>query len=151
MVEGVKELTANLTVNIPKHVREAMRDAMEKGATETVAMMKRLVPVATGELRDSIGWTWGDAPAGSMVIGTVGTTKYATMRIVDLRREREDAGRQSQAIPAGALIEFGTKAACQGQPYFFPCWRTMKKRTLVAHRAATRQAIKKGATSTGSV
>ena len=74
MVEGVQELTANLTVNIPKHVREANRDAMEKGATETVAMMKRLVPVETGELRDSIGWTWGDAPAGSLIIGTVGGT-----------------------------------------------------------------------------
>lgn len=144
MVEGVKELTANLTVNIPKHVRDANRDAMEKGATETVAMMKRLVPVETGELRDSIGWTWGDAPAGSLVVGTVGGSKYSTMRIVIYAgNEKTRVGSRNQ-FQLARIMEFGTQFM-PAQPYFFPSWRTMKKRTRDRIKRATKQAIRKGA------
>jgi HK97 gp10 family phage protein len=144
MVEGVKELTANLTVNIPKHVREATRDAMEKGATETVAMMKRLVPVETGELRDSIGWTWGDAPAGAITVGTVGANKYATMRIV-IYAGNKGTLVSHRNFQLARIIEFGT-LAMTAQPYFFPSWRTMKKRTQDRIKRATKAAIRKGAT-----
>ena len=68
MVEGVAQLTRKLTKVIPARVKQAARAAMEKGAEETVAMMKRLVPVKSGTLRDSIGWTWGKAPAGSISV-----------------------------------------------------------------------------------
>lgn len=59
---------------------------MEEGAAEIVAEMKRLAPVQSGALRDSIGWTWGDVPAGSFTIADVRSGKnageqYATLRI----------------------------------------------------------------------
>src|SRR5687768_2179889 len=81
MVEGIAQLTKKLTRDVPARVQAAARTAMEQGAEETVAMMRRLVPKKTGALRDSIGWTWGDAPAGSFVIGTVQGRDYKTMRI----------------------------------------------------------------------
>jgi HK97 gp10 family phage protein len=144
MVDGVKELTRNLTVTIPKHVMDANRAAMEQGATETVGMMKRLVPVETGELRDSIGWTWGKAPAGSLTIGTVGSTNYATMRItIYAGNEKTRVGQRNQ-FQLARIIEFGTQIM-PAQPYFFPSWRTMRKRVQSRIKRATKQAIRKGA------
>lgn len=67
MVQGISDLNKRVA-QIPKRIELAARGAMEKGADELVAMMKRLVPKDTGDLRDSIGWTWGNAPAGSKVI-----------------------------------------------------------------------------------
>ena len=145
MVEGVKELTDNLTKRIPKHVREAMRGAMEQGAAETVAMMKRLVPVQTGTLRDSIGWTWGDAPAGSITIGTVGGgRKYATMRIVIYAGNEQTMVGNRKQFQLARIQEFGTQAM-SANPYFFPSWRTMKRRVRSRITRVTRQAIKGGA------
>jgi hypothetical protein len=82
MVDGIKALEKRLTKTIPEAIRKAASDAMEKGAQEVVDMMKRRVPRDTGELANTIGWTWGDAPKGSMVIGEVQNRKYNTMRIV---------------------------------------------------------------------
>ena len=143
MVEGVKELTDNLTKRIPKHVIEANRQAMEQGAEETVGMMKRLVPVQTGALRDSIGWTWGDAPAGSITIGTVRGSKYATMRIVIYAGNEQTTVGERKQFQLARIQEFGTQAM-PPNPYFFPSWRTMKRRTRSRITRATRQAIRGG-------
>jgi head-tail adaptor len=88
--------------------------------------------------------TWGDAPSGSMTIGTVGSTKYATMRIVIYAgNEKTMVGNRSQ-FQLARIIEFGTQAMAQ-QPYFFPAWRTMKKRTRDRIKRSTKQAILRGA------
>ncbi|WP_342366118.1 HK97 gp10 family phage protein [Rhizobium sp. CFBP 8752] len=55
---------------LPTVARERIRLGMEEAADDIVAMMKSLVPKDSGTLRDSIGWTWGKAPKGSMVMAT---------------------------------------------------------------------------------
>jgi len=148
MVEGVAELTRRLTREVPARVREAAKAAMEAGAEETVAMMKRLAPVLkrpddrrrAGALRDSIGWTWGDAPAGSMVIGTVRSRGYKTMRITIYAGSRDRKHGVDDAFYA-RWVEFGTQDA-PAQPYFFVSWRTMKKRVRSRIARNVRKAIR---------
>ncbi|BCH32636.1 hypothetical protein MesoLjLc_45660 [Mesorhizobium sp. L-8-10] len=115
MVKGLAQLQRKLTVTIPAKVEAATRAAMEKGADELVAMMKRLVPVDQGDLRDSIAWTWGEAPKGAVVLAEskaesrgLKITVYAT----DFKAR---------------WIEFGT-VKMAAQPFFFPSYRAMRKR-----------------------
>ncbi len=119
MVKGLAEFNRRWGA-IPAKVRQAARETLEQNAEEIVADMKRVAPKGESlDLVNSIGWTWGDAPEGSTVIGTVGGKEYSTLRIT---------------IYAGAgdafyarFQEFGTKNM-PANPFFFPVWRTRKRR-----------------------
>ena len=142
MVQGIAALNKKLTVTIPKRIEASVRAAMEQGAQEVVDMMKRLVPVsvdgshgkAAGTLRDSIGWTWGDAPAGSVtLLKSTGGREYAGMRITIYAGSKE-------AFYA-KWVEFGTQHAA-ARRFFYPSWRTMRKRVKSRIQRASRKAIK---------
>ena len=112
---------------------------MEEGAAEVVAEMKRLAPVDSGALRDSINWTWGDVPAGTFTIADIRSGKnageqYATLRI------RIYAG-SKQAFYA-RWQEFGTKDH-PAQPFFYVAWKKHRAKFRARIRAAVRAAIKK--------
>lgn len=130
-VQGIGGLRKKLAA-IPKLVERRGREAMEKSADEIVAMMKRLCPVDEGDLRDSIGWTWGDAPKGSAVIaqsdprpGNVRLTIYAG---------------SAKAFHA-RWVEFGT-VKMRAHPFFFTSYRALRKRVRDRITRATRKAIK---------
>lgn len=103
---------------------------MEKSADEIVALAKRLCPVDQGDLRDSIGWTWGDAPEGSVVLAS---TKGAVLRITIF------AG-NDEAFYA-RWVEHGT-AAMAAHPFFFPAFRILKKRANNRTKRAVAKAVK---------
>lgn len=131
----------------PKIAVEAAARAMEEGADEIVAFMKTLVPVRSGRLRESIAWTWGDAPEGSLVIDEIRSgqnagSQFATLRITFYVGEWY-----------GRLVEFGTTPHAQpnrgtdhpgatAQPFFYPAWRAMRAKFKRKTRAAVRRAIK---------
>ncbi len=123
---------------------QAAAQAMEEGAEEIVAFMKAAAPVDTGRLRNSIAWTWGDVPKGSVVIGEIrsGQNKgrqYGTLRItfyVGLR----GAGDYDKGYYAH-MVEFGTKKM-PAQPFFIPAWRANKAKFKRKIRTAVRRAIK---------
>lgn len=119
MVQGIHRLRRRFEKTIPDGVREAARRVLEQNATELVAEMKRLVPVDDGDLRDSINWTWGDAPAGTLTIGTVGGRAYGTLRITVY------AGGGDAFY--GWFQEFGTVNMAPN-PFFFPSYRKLKRR-----------------------
>lgn len=120
MVQGISALNKKLTVTIPAKVEATTRKAMEKSAQELVDMMKRLVPVDSGDLRDSIGWTWGDAPKGSFtILKASGGAAYSGLRIVVYAGNREAFYARWQ--------EFGTQKQA-AQPFFFPSYRTLRRR-----------------------
>lgn len=130
-ISGTRSLRKKLA-RIPALVAQRGRDAMEKSADEIVAMMKRLVPVDQGDLRDSIKWTWGDAPKGAAVIAQSEVT----------------AGNVRLTIYAGNAeayyarwIEFGTSKMA-AQPFFFPSYRALRARTKRRIATATRKALK---------
>lgn len=145
MVKGGSDLRKKFEA-IPKRLGGAATAAMEKGAQELVDMMKRLVPVDSGTLRDSIGWTWGDAPDGAKVISQSGA---------DSRGLKITVYAGSKEAFYAMWVEFGTEAHLAGgkfegaeipaqpaQPFFFPAYRSLKKRIRARIKRQTRAAMK---------
>ena len=137
---------------MPELARQEIAKAMEQSAQEVVDLAKSLVPVSTGALRDSIGWTWGDAPSGSMVLGAV-------------RASGKGAGNMVITIFAGndeaywaRWVEFGTSPRINGgeyagsqhpgthaQPFFFPAYRAVRKRVKSRVTRAITKSAKRAA------
>lgn len=132
-VQGLDRLNRKLK-RLPVVAEEEIRKAMESIATEMVALAKSLVPRDSGALAASIGWTWGDAPKGSMVLGKVKGGAGSTLRITIY------AG-NDEAFWA-RWVEFGTSPHENGgrfdgsdhpgtaaQPFFYPAWRALRRRS----------------------
>lgn len=136
MVEGLGRLERKLTRTIPARVRSKTRAAMEKGAAEIVAMAKAFVPVASGDLRASIGWTWGDAPRGSVVLTTSRPSGEGDERIT-IYAGNDDAF-------YARFVEFGTQHRT-ASPFFFPAYRTLKRRVKSRVTREMRKAIRESA------
>lgn len=140
MIEGSEALKRKLAA-IPTRLTDAVRVELERQAEDLVGLMRRLAPADTGALRASIGWTWGDAPAGSMVIGTVqapgGGREFASMRITIF------AGGKTAAQDAfyARFQEFGTKNM-PANPFFFPAYRSRKRQIRSSLTRAMRKALK---------
>lgn len=135
MVQGLSELKSRWSA-IPRRVREAAEGVLEKQAEEVVAMMRRLVPVDQGDLRNSIKWTWGDAPKGALTIGSVGGQEYGTLRITIY------AGGTKDSFHA-LFQEFGTRNMA-ANPFFFPAWRAKRRKVRSAITRALNKAIREG-------
>lgn len=135
-VIGLDKLNRKLG-RLPAAFEEAARLALAEAAQEVVDMMKHLVPVDQGDLRDSIGWTFGNAPKGSLVLLRAGKSRKSGMT----------AGLRVTIFAGGGkayyarFVEFGTAAhdagglfkgagipAIAAQPFFFPAWRAKKRR-----------------------
>lgn len=128
---GLEKLNRKLA-KLPAAAEKRIKEAMAQGADEIVAMMKSLVAVDSGDLRDSIGWTWGEAPKYSQKIATV----------------KSSDGKLTLTIFAGNtkvryshLIEFGTAAHVNGgmfagtmhpgtkaQSFFYVSYRANRRR-----------------------
>lgn len=133
-VEGYTKLRRQLA-GFPAAVREEISKAIELGAQEMVEFARRLVPVDKGDLRDSIGWTWGAAPKGSIALTTIdGGSRNLKITIY--------AGNDKAYY--ARWQEFGTKTH-RAQPYFFPAYRAIRKRIRSRVTRAINKAAKKAA------
>ena len=157
MVQGIADLN-NKVAAIPARVEARARAAMEKGADELVAMMKRLVPVDDGDLRDSIGWTWGDAPAGAKVIAQSDVGERGLKITIYAGSEKAyyaawvEFGTAPHNVALGGGTVAGVKQAAAGegnghpgsraQPFFFPSYRSLRKRIRARIRRETAKAFK---------
>lgn len=148
-IKGLSNLNRKLA-KLPIVARQMIRQQMEKAADDIVAMMKRLVSKSTdtGDLQMSIGWTWGKAPKGSMVIASVKATGESGMTITIY------AG-NSKAYYA-RWVEFGTARHENGgifdgsihpgttaQPFFYVSWRAFQRPAKRAINKAVRDSAKK--------
>ena len=132
---------------VPDIARAAAAQAMEEGAELIVQEMKKAAPVLKdtdnkrrrpGALRDSIGWTWGEVPAGSFTIADIRSGRnageqYATLQIKIYAGNREAF--------YGRFQEFGTKDH-PAQPFFYVTWSKEKAKFRRRIRAAVRAAIR---------
>ena len=126
---------------IPEKIERAVVAEIEVQAAKVVADMKRLVPVDSGALRDSIGWTWGDAPKGSVTIGTVRGRSSLRVGVTVYAGTRNKSLGKGDAFYA-RFQEFGT-VKMAANPFFFPAWRANRSRV----KAALSRAAKRGAKS----
>ncbi len=140
---------------IPESIQIAVRKAMEKSAQEIVDMAKTLCPVDSGKLRDSIAWTWGDAPNGSVVIAQSAATSglaitvYAGNAVADYARWVEFGTQGStagQKVPTGKAGKtrksYRTHSGTAAQPFFFPAYRLNKRKAQARMKRAATKAIK---------
>lgn len=157
MVKGIAEMNRKFAA-IPKRVENAAKQAMEKGAEELVAMMKRLAPIDDGDLRDSIGWTWGAPPAGAAVIAE-STGDERGLKLIVYAGNRKafyaafvEFGTAAHNVATGGGTVLGKSSAATGggsmhpgsraQPFFFPAYRSLRKRIQSRIRREMKKAIK---------
>lgn len=143
MVQGIEALRAKLA-RFEVALQIELVAEMERQAAKVVTDMKRLVPVDSGALRDSIGWTWGDAPAGAVRVGTIrgGRTagrSYGKIAITIYAGTRNKSLGSADAFYA-RFQEFGTRKMA-ANPFFFPVWRANKS----AVKAGMGRAVKRAA------
>lgn len=124
-VEGLDKLRARFRA-LPKALQESARKTLEENAEEIVGMMRRLAPVESGALRNSINWTWGAAPAGSMTVGKVAESEDSEISITIYAGTRDKSLGESDAYYA-RFQEFGTRKMA-ANPFFFPSVRAHKAR-----------------------
>lgn len=150
---GFAKLARKLN-RFPAEVEKQVRAAMELAAEAVCNTARNLVPVDDGKLKKSIGWTWGEAPRGSIVLRL-------------LKGSKKKNGGLTITIYAGdseafyaRWVEFGTAPHVNGglfagsanpgtsaQPFFFPAYRANKKRAKSGIRRAITKAAKKIAAS----
>lgn len=131
---------------MPDIAKARIRAAMEQGANEIVAMMRNLVPVDSGALRDSIGWTWGKAPQGAMTIGKMAASNLAGELTITIYAGTRDKKLGEADAYYARFVEFGTKNMA-ASPYFYVSYRANKKKVRSRIRRATTAAAKEVAGS----
>lgn len=133
MVQGLAELRRRWSA-VPAKVREAVKDELEGIATSLVADMQRVARRgATLKLVNSIGWTWGAAPKGTMVVGTVGASEGSRLRITIYAGGGDAFYARFQ--------EFGT-VKMAANPFFFPVWRARRRSVKSKISRAISKAVK---------
>jgi HK97 gp10 family phage protein len=145
-VEGLDRLKRKLQA-LPVVARKRIREAMEQGADEIVALMKNLVPTDSGDLRESIAWTWGAAPKGALTLGKVKSVSGAD-NIITIYAGNAEAfyGRWIEfgtaAHTAGGLFAGATIPAIPAQPFFYVSFRANRKRVKSRVTRAINKAAK---------
>ncbi|MDF3606337.1 HK97 gp10 family phage protein [Paracoccus sp. DMF-8] len=145
---GLAKLQKKLD-RLPKIAKDHIREKMAEAADEIVAMMKSLVPVLktpderrrAGALRDSIAWTWGQAPKGSMVIATMkGAGAGGDLTITLYAGSRDKSQGVDDAFYA-RWVEFGT-SKMSAQPFFYVSWRANRRKARNKVRKAVRDSAR---------
>lgn len=154
-VQGLGRLNRKLKA-FPKAVEAEISKAMEQSANEIVAMAKSLV--TSDRVREAIGWTWGDAPEGALVLGTVGGKGRGTgnLRITIYAGDASTMVGTKYKVQLARLIEFGTAPHInQGRfagsqhpgtpaaPFFYVSWRAGRKRAKGRVTRAVNKAAKR--------
>lgn len=149
MARGILGLAAleKKLKRLPDKVTAKIKAAMEQSADEIVSMMKSLVPVDDGDLKNSIGWTWGKAPKGSMVLAQAKASLGGDLTLTIYAGD-------NKAFYA-RWVEFGTAAhtnkgmfagtdnpGARSQPFFFASYRANKKSAKRRISKAVRDAAK---------
>jgi hypothetical protein len=148
---------------MPRFFVEAAADAMEGAADEVVQRMRALAPANSGNLKDAIKWTWGDAPKGALRIdeirsGARAGQQYLTLRLtIYVDRGKDGAfyahflefGTQPHALERNASVKRGLRQDAGGkhpgtvaQPFFYPGWRAQKAAFMRKVRHAIRVAVR---------
>ncbi|WP_417794594.1 HK97-gp10 family putative phage morphogenesis protein [Terasakiella pusilla] len=140
-------------------VDRATTRAMERAADELVRLMKSLVPVEEGDLRASIGWTWGAAPDGATASDSISSgekkiTIYAGVGLdIPAIARWVEFGTEPHSVAKGGGTKAGKSALAKGggvphpgakaHPYFWPAYRAKRKSIVSQMRKEIRKELKK--------
>ena len=128
---------------VPELVRRELVSQLEKEAKKLVAEMNSLKPLKEIE----IGWTWGDAPKGSLKIGTVKNREVGKVAITIYAAGAQGSGFSANWFEFGTSPRFHKSGKPTGQilasPFFWPVYRANKKRVRSSLTRAVNRAMKK--------
>jgi hypothetical protein len=141
---------SDLIDRAPPAVGEAGTEALRQNGIEAETLIRGAAPEDQGNLKESIGWTFGDPPPGSL--GVVAARREAALAgIPPHLRISIFAG--GIIAPHAHLVHFGTAqrftddgkstGAAPAQPFFFPIIRALRRRMRNRIRRLTRQALKR--------
>jgi HK97 gp10 family phage protein len=156
-IQGLDRLNRKLA-QLPMVARKRIREAMEQGADEIVAMMKALVPEKSGDLKDSIAWTWGAAPKGALTLATVrgrGVRSTGSENTITIYAGNAEAYYArfvefgTAAHTAGGMFAGATIPAIPASPFFFVSYRANRKRVKSKITRAVNKAAKEVAAGGG--
>lgn len=126
---------------LPKAVESEVVGVIAKEAAALVRAIEPQVPrrPGSGVLAASVGWTWGDAPAGGISIGTFRGNTFGQIK-ASIFAGVPAASKGDPDPFYGRFVEFGTEHSA-AQPFFFPTFRANRRRI----RAAVSRAVTRGA------
>lgn len=162
-ISNLERFKAKLAA-LPEVAKEEMKKAIATSADEIVDLQQRLVPVDDGALRNSITWRWGSEAkiAYSQTMGalrgqhdlaaviTAGNSAVRYAHLVEFGasphtiKPKKAGGklvfyRGGKRVSADEVSHPGARA----QPFFYPGYRTGKKRAKARISRAVRAAAKK--------
>lgn len=149
-IQGLDDLAALISNRIPDSVIDAAREAITIGCNDLVALMKSRVPVDQGALRDSIGWTFGDVPDGSISLGQVAGREFGQIAATVYAGDQTTLvyNARGVAFQNAKLQQFGTRGGTPASDYFLGAWaakkRSIRSRITRKVRAAIREAYARG-------
>lgn len=160
-IKGLSRLQKKLRA-LPDEVKEQISKAMELSAQDIVDMARNLVPVDELTLYESIGWTWGDPPKGSIVLGRSSRRPGDGLKITVFAGNDEafyarwvEFGTQPHNVASGGGTVAGKRSLKRGgglghpgaraQPFFFVSYRANRRRVLSRISRATNSAARKQA------
>lgn len=160
-IRGIRSLRRKLLA-MPGPIRDQTRQALEEGAEQIVAQMRNIVVKGrTRRLFQSIGWTWNEAPKGSIAvasakIGENTLTIFAGDEVAYYARWVEFGVRPHSLTKGARIKKAGTQQGgpqhpgTRPQAFFFPIYRANKKEVKRRVNAAMRKALKQVAASGGA-
>lgn len=133
---------------------------MERGAQQIVDTARNLVPVDELTLYESINWTWGDPPAGSITLARSSRRPSDGLKITVYAGNSEafyarwvEFGTSPHNVASGGGTRAGQRQLRGGgglghpgaaaQPFFFPAYRANRRRVRSAISRGINRAAKK--------
>lgn len=132
--------------------RPAIRAALKAGAEEITALQKQTAPRDSGDLANSIGYTFGNYKAenanvrGVHVGGDGDPDLTVTIHAGDAKAYYAAwVEHGTAARTAGGMFASASVPAIRAQPFFYPSYRMLKRRTSGRITRAMNKAIKQAA------
>lgn len=161
-VKGLSQLQRKLS-RLPEIAKDRIAKAMEEAADQIVATAQNLVPVDELTLYESIGWTWGDPPKGSLTLGKSKRRPSDGLKITVYAGNDEafyarwvEFGTAPHNVESGGGTVSGKRRASIGaglghpgakaQPFFFPAYNANRRSVRSKISRAVGRAAKEVAT-----
>lgn len=147
MVQGVETLRMRFA-RIPQLIVDEVVQQIEREAERIVQQMRAIAPkpvAGTNEIE--IGWTWGDAPRGSITIGKVAGREYDKIAVRIYARGPQGSGWAAVWFEFGTKDRFHKSGKWTGRmpitPFFFPTYRANRSSAKSNISRAVRRGLKK--------
>lgn len=134
---------------LPDAATAGIKAAIETVAEDIVRLARSLAPEDDGDLKRSIGWTWGAPPRGAITLGKVARSALGKDLTITVYAG-DDTAFYARWVEFGTAphenggIFAGTKnPGTSAQAFFYPAYRASRKAAKRNIRKATRAAARK--------